>query len=508
MENHVIALDIGTQGTKCELFDSAMNVVAGAFEASRLISPKPGTVYQEADDVYGSCIRTIKEVVEKTNVRPGSICAIGCDGQMAGIIGVDTAGEAATYYDSWLDTRCGRYVDEMKSRAGKRIIEITGAPVSYTHGPKILWWKHERPDVYQKTCKFVLPHNYVTGKMCGIRGEEAVFDSTCIHFSGFGDNRRKEWSPELLQLFGIDPRKMGRIVKPFDCIGKTTHEFAQACGLIAGIPVVAGAGDTSASTFGSGMLRKGELLDCAGTSSSLCCVVDEYRPDTENETMIQMPLPMEGLWAPLAYMNGAGLCIRWFRDELTGTPNVSYDVLMEEAERVPAGSDGILFVPHFSGRVLPNNPFVKGSFIGLDWKHTRAHLYRAILEGIAYEYAYYHQVLQKLFPEMRFERMDIVGGGANSSLFASIKSDVLGIPVRTLTQCEAALLGTAVIAAHGIGLLDDYEPVLHQRSLDGKTFHPDESRHRSYEKHAREYLNVIRSLEKVYMSDIYEINQK
>ncbi|MCL2116954.1 MAG: FGGY family carbohydrate kinase [Planctomycetaceae bacterium] len=505
MEHYIIALDIGTQGTKCELFDSAMNVVAGAFETSRLISPKPGTVYQEADDMYGSCVRTIKEVVEKTNVRPESICAIGCDGQMAGIIGVDADGEAATYYDSWLDTRCGKYVDEMKTRAGKRILEITGSPVSYTHGPKILWWKHECPDVYRNVCKFVLPHNYVTGKMCGIRGDEAVFDSTCIHFSGFGDNLRKEWSGELLQLFEIDPCKMGRIVNPFDCIGKTTKAFAQECGLVGGIPVVAGAGDTSASTFGSGMFRKGVLLDCAGTSSSLCCVVDEYRPDTEHETMIQMPLPVDGLWAPLAYMNGAGLCIRWFRDEFTGTPNVSYDALAEEAEHIPPGSDGILFVPHFSGRVLPNNPHVKGSFIGLDWKHTRAHLYRAILEGIAYEYAYYHDVLQRLFPEMRFDHVDIVGGGANSSLFASIKSDVLGIPVRTLKQSEAALLGTAVIAACGVQLLDDYKPLLYQRSLEAKTFQPNEQRHRSYENYAREYLNLIRALEDIYRSDIYAL---
>ena len=394
MKNYVIALDIGTQGTKCALFDSEMNLIADAFEASRLVTPKPGMVYQEPDDIYGSCIRTIKTVMEKTNVRPETIAGIGCDGQMAGIIGVDATGEASTYYDSWLDTRCGKYVEQMKSRAGKRIMEITGAPVSFTHGPKILWWKNEQPETYRKTCKFVLPHNYVIGKMCGIKGEDAVFDYTCIHFSGFGDNLRGEWSKELLNTFQVDIGKLGRIVFPFDIVGTTTKKLAEECGLMEGIPVVAGAGDTSASTFGAGMLHQGVLLDCAGTSSSLCCVVDEFRPDTENETMIQMPLPIHGLWAPLAYMNGAGLCIRWFRDELTGKPNASYDELMEEAKNVPVGSDGILFVPHFSGRVLPNNPYVKGSFIGLDWKHGRGHFYRAIMEGIAYEYLFYYNVLK------------------------------------------------------------------------------------------------------------------
>ena len=227
MADYVIGVDIGTQGTKTTLFDTQMRVVATAFEPSKLISPKLGTVWQEADDLYLSCARTIKEVIERAQIAAKDVAAVGMDGQMAGIMGIDEQGEASTYYDSWLDTRCGKYMEEMRSRAGKREIEITGGPVTYTHGPKILWWKNEQPEAYAKTAKFVLPHAYIIGKMTGLRAQEAYFDYTCIQYSGFGDNAKKEWSDELLETFDVQKSKMARIVSPFDSVGKTTREFAR-----------------------------------------------------------------------------------------------------------------------------------------------------------------------------------------------------------------------------------------------------------------------------------------
>ncbi|MEF9988986.1 MAG: FGGY family carbohydrate kinase [Christensenellaceae bacterium] len=505
MKQYLIAIDIGTQGTKCILFDTEMNVIADSFEISNLISDKPGMLKQDPLEIYASCIHTIKAVMEKSDINPIEVCAIGIDGQMAGILGVDAQGEASTYYDSWLDTRCGKYVKEMKEKAGKKIIEITGGVTSYTHGPKILWWKNEQPCAYQNTHKFVLPHNYVIGKMCGLKGDDAVFDYTCIHFSGFGDNQKKEWSQELLEIFGVDKSKMARIVSPFEVVGKTTKEFARESGLIEGISVVAGAGDTAAGTFGSGLIEKGMLLDSAGTASVMCCVVDEYKPDTQNETMMQMPSPIDGLWLPLSYIGGGGLCVRWFRDEFTGKPAASYDELMTEAQEVSAGSEGVLFTPHFAGRAYPSNPYVKGSFIGLDWKHTRGHLYRAVMEGIAYEYDYYYSILKEQYPTVDFKKMYTIGGGSKSSLFNSIKSDVLGLPVTPYKQGETALVGSAVIAGYGTGVFSDYRKPLLKVSEEGSTVQPNMENNQAYKKYAREYLNVIKALDCIYKSDVYQI---
>jgi xylulokinase len=498
MGMHIIGIDIGTQGTKAALFNEQMDLVCTAFEESKLISPAPGTVWQEADDLYGSCARTTKELLEKSGVRGTDIAAIGVDGQMAGIMGIDSEGQASTYYDSWLDMRCGKYMDMMNERAGKRVIALSGGPVTYIHGPKILWWKHEHPEVYAKTAKFVTPQAYVVGRMTGLDAGNAYFDYTHLHFSCFADNANKRWSDELLETFDISADKFPRIVSPFEVIGKVTCEFAAISGLAEGVPVVAGCGDTAASTFGSGMFRRSMVQDCAGTASVLCSVVDRFVPDTEYATLVMMRSPVDGLFLPLAYINGGGMCVRWFRDTLSGKPAASYDELQAEAEVVPPGSEGITFIPHFSGRVLPNNPFLKGSFLGLDFKHTRGHMYRAVLEAVAYEYRYYLSVLRKLYPNDNFCEMITIGGGAKSPLFNQIKADVLGINVTTFEMGETALLGSAVIAGCGVGVLPDYKAPIERVMRKQAEFKADMERHAAYAPFADAYLAAMDTLTQFY----------
>lgn len=504
MAGYIIGIDIGTQGTKAVLFDQDMRIAASAFEQSKLISPKPGTVWQEADDIYGSCIRTIKQIVEAAQVKSADVLAIGVDSQMAGIMGVDAQGEAVTYYDSWLDNRCGLYMNKMREQAGRRVTEITGGPISYTHGPKIVWWKNEHPEAYRRIYKFVLPNGYVVGKMTGLTGENAYFDHTCIQYSGFGDNKNKVWSPELLNTFGIDGAKMARIVSPFEVVGGITKECAAATGLVEGIPVVAGSGDTAASILGSGLFENGMVLDCAGTASVLCSVVDSFVPDTEYETLTMMRSPVDGVWFPLAYINGGGLCLRWFRDEFTGTPPISYAELEEKAELLPPGSEGILFLPHFAGRNLPNNPRLKGSFVGLDWKHTSAHLFRAVMEGVAYEYHYYLKTLKSLYPGGDFRKMYISGGGAKSRLFNQIKADVLGVEAAPFLLGDTALVGIAAIAGVGAGVFDDYKAPIRKVMDTGEALCPDMDKNVAYEAYAAAYLQMIDSLDSIYKNPVFK----
>ncbi len=498
MSSYIIGIDIGTQGTKAALFNDDMELITTAFEESRLISPSPGTVWQEPDDLYMSCARTIKELLSKSGIAVSDVAAIGIDGQMAGIMGVDENGEASTYYDSWLDTRCSKYMEEMRTRAGKRIIELSGGPATYVHGPKILWWKNEHPEAYGKTAKFVLPHAYVVGRMTGLSGSEAYFDYTHLHFSCLADNAGKSWSEELLETFDIDKSKMARIVSPFDVVGKVTGEFAAVSGLVDGIPVVAGCGDTAASTFGSGMFERGLVLDCAGTASVLCSVVDRYVPDTGHETLTMMRSPVDGLFLPLAYINGGGMCIRWFRDTLSGKPAAGYKEIDKEAAAVESGSEGLIFIPHFSGRVLPSNTNLKGAWLGLDFKHTRGHMYRAVMESIAYEYRYYLSVLRSLYPNDDFKNMLTIGGGAKSGMFNQIKADVLGLGVTTFETGETALLGSAVIAAYGIGLLSDYKKPIRSVMKKGAEFAADMQRHIAYDLYAESYLKAIDQITPFY----------
>ena len=173
---YTAGIDMGTQGTKAALFTPDGRKVSEAFEKSRLIYGGPGQVCQNADDIYGSVLRTLSELMKKTKVLPEQVAAIGIDGQMAGIMAVDSDFEAVGPYDSWLDTRCEPYINKMKNKAEDEVIRRTGGQITYAHGPKILWRKAERQEEYDRTAKFVLPGVYAAGKLCGLKAENAWID--------------------------------------------------------------------------------------------------------------------------------------------------------------------------------------------------------------------------------------------------------------------------------------------------------------------------------------------
>lgn len=494
-ENYLIGVDIGTQGTKTSLFDTEGDTVAEAFEASRLISPSPGVVEQDADEIYSSVLRTIKEVMEKSGVDARKIAAVGMDGQMAGIMGIDEDWTAVTRYDSWLDTRCGKYIGMIKQRAEEAVIGTTGCPVTYAHGPKVLWWMHERPEEYKKIRKFVMPVTYVAGKMTGLKARQAYIDYTHLHFSGFGDVQKLEWSDELLRLFGADKGKMPEIVEPWKIVGHIKKEAADRCGLIEGIPVAAGCGDQAATSLGVGVTHKGIAFDVAGTASVFSWCVDAYKPDVKSKTLIFARSVIPDLWIPLAYISGGGLCLKWFRDRLTGGgAGVGFDTLDSEAASVPPGSEGLVFIPHFSGRTCPNDPDVRGSWIGLNWAHTRGHMYRAVMEGIAYEYACYLNILKNLLGDVSFSSVLAAGGGAKSKVFKSIKSNVLGIPYTTLKKGDMATWGSAVTAGYGVKIYRDLKTAAGRQDGHGEPISPDIAIHEKYGKYVEIYDRIFPAL--------------
>lgn len=492
---YLIGIDIGTQGTKTTLFSAEGKRIADAFEQSNLIKPSQGAVEQKPDEIYSSVLNTIKEVMLKSGVRPGDVQGIGMDGQMAGILGIDDEWNAVTPYDSWLDTRCEKYIRMIKDEAEDLVVGITGCPVTYAHGPKILWWKHERPEVYKKICKFIMPTTYAAGRLAGLKAPQAYIDNTHLHFSGFGDVKRNCWSDELVGRFGVDRRKLPEIVEPVKVIGCVTREAAAQCGLVEGIPVVAGCGDQTATSLGAGVTKKGISFDVAGTASVFSCCVDSFNPDVRHKTLLYARSVIPGLWIPMAYINGGGLCIRWFRENLTGMEKLmSYQELDEEASSLTPGSEGLLFLPHFGGRVCPNNPDVRGTWIGLNWGHGRAHMYRAILEGIAYEYAVYMKILKELVGDVSFSEVLSIGGGARSSVFNSIKADVLGIPYTTMANSDTATFGSAIVAGYGVNLYNDFEQPLQQQNFHMEKISFNEGRHKEYARYAEMYGKLFGQL--------------
>ena len=185
-----------------------------------------------------------------------------------------------------------------------------------------------------------------------------------------------------------------------------------------------------------------------------------------------------------------------------GIPPATYDRLQAEAAAISPGSEGLTFTPHFSGRVLPNNPHLKGSYLGLDFKHSRGHMYRAVLEAVAYEYRYYLSVMRRLYPEDDFREMTTVGGGAKSPLFNQIKADVLGVKVATFEMGEAALLGSAVIAGCGTGVLADYRKPIERVMRKQAEFQADMKNHMVYAPYADAYLKAMEVLTLFYKQTV------
>jgi xylulokinase len=446
----LIGVDIGTQGTKAALFDETGRVLATAFAASQLHRPATGVVEEDANRQYGSVCETIAACVRKAKVR--DIAGIGIDGQMAGVVGIGRDGRAVTPYDSWLDTRCAPQIRAMDKAAGEQVLAKTGCPPSFNHGPKILWWKQTRAKAYKRIHAFVQPGGYAAMRLCGLDANNAYIDKTYLHFSGFADNHRATWDAGLCRQFGVDIAKLPAIVDPQTVIGELSAEAAKACGLKSGVPVVAGCGDTAASFLACGAVTEGVGVDVAGTASVFAATTGSFRPDRKHRMVGCGRSAVPGLWHPYAYINGGGMNLEWFRREFGGR---SLELLDQLASEIKVNGDAPFFVPHLGGRVCPAQPDLRGAWVGLGWDHTMGHLYRAVLEGVALEYAAYQRVLRTLYPDFNLRELRITGGGEKSELWNGLKADVLQTTVVRVEQSVGAPTGSAMLAGWGVGVLKD-----------------------------------------------------
>jgi xylulokinase len=498
-ERCVIGIDIGTQGTKAALYDEAGACLATAFEPSRLRRPGPGLVEEDPERQVGSARRTIRACLARSRVDPRAVAGIGIDGQMAGLIGVGRDGRAVTPYDSWLDVRCAPYIERMARRAGDAVLRRTGHAPSYNHGPKILWWMRERPRTYRAVAAFVQPGGYAAMQLCGLGATEAFIDTTYLHFSGFADNRRARWDESLCRRFGLDPAKLPRIVSPESVVGGLAPAAARRCGLPAGVPVVAGCGDTAASFLACGAVREGIAVDVAGTASVFAATTRNFRHDAIHRTLGCGRAVAPGLWHPYAYINGGGMNLEWFRDAIGAGAAASRARLdlrgwdrRIAAIRPAAGLP--LFVPHLGGRVCPPEPCLRGAWVGLTWDHGVAHLYRAVLEAVALEYGLFKRIAEAMDPALRLREVRVTGGGERSEAWNRIKADVLGVPILRVERNEGAPRGAALLARWGVGLFPDLAAAADRWTRTTPACRPDPSRAAYYRERLDHYARLVDAL--------------
>jgi xylulokinase len=507
-KKYLIGVDLGTSATKAALYTVDGTLVADATVEVPIYYPEPAVVEQENEDFYNSAARTIRECITSSGADPVDIAAIAFDSQMAGIGAIDENHQSVSRFDSWLDMRCEPQIKYLDENYGELITRLTGCPPTCDHGPKILWWKEQRPESYKRAAKFVMPGGYVAGRMAGLKADQAFIDYTYIHFSALSDALEGQWSKEICTAVGIDQEKLPDIVEPWHVIGEVREEAARDFGLAVGTIIAAGCGDTAAGALGAGIVKPGMVFDTAGTASVFAGCTDQYAPDIKNRALLTMRSVIPGLWHPLAYIAGGGQALTWFRDKFfnavlgeTQPKKDLYQQLDALAGKAPLGASGLYFSPHLSGRICPATPEMRGAWVGFSFSHGQEHFYRAILESVAYEYAYYLHILKDLIPNLNLMEARVIGGGAQSSLWNQIKADVLGVPYLRLTRSEFGTWGAAMIAGKAAGLYDDLADVAYEHAVAaGNPAEPNWENNDRYQTHIKRYIELQESLTDVFGS--------
>jgi len=447
---YFLGIDVSTTATKALLMQADGKVVGVASSEYGYETPQPLWAEQHPELWWRATVASIRQVLARTQVAPAAIQSVGLTGQMHGLVLLDAEGQVLRPAILWNDQRTGAECDRIRALLGKeRFIQITGndALTGFT-APKILWVQNHEPELWARVRQILLPKDYVRFRLAGEYATDKAGGSGTALF----DLRTRRWSGTVVEALGIDRDRLPRTFEGMAVTGQITPQAAEATGLRTGTPVVGGGGDQAAAAVGTGAVVEGVVSLSLGTSGVVFAATD--RPIVEPEGRLHAfchALP--GKWHLMGVMLSAGGSLRWFRDALA--PGSDFDALLEPAASMPPGSDGLLFLPYLTGERTPHpDPQARGAFAGLTVRHTRAHLTRAVLEGVAFG-------LRDSLELMRgaglgeIHQVRITGGGARSPLWRQILADVLGVELVTVNTVEGAAYGAALLAAVGAGAFRD-----------------------------------------------------
>jgi len=488
---YLAAIDAGTTGERTVIFDTQGNIVAWKYLEHPSYFPKPAWVEQEAADWWNGVYKTSRAVLkeaEDKEVTPDMIAGVSVTNQRETIVPVDEGAEPLHRALVWQDRRTIPQCQWIKGRIGEdTVYRITGLMVDpYFSAPKILWIKENKPEIYGKTHKFLLVHDYLIAKLAQVFVTGWDNASRTMLF----DIRRLRWSDKLLNGMEIDAEKLPEPHPSGRRIGEITREAAEETGFAEGTPVICGGGDQQCGAIGVGVVRQGRIKATTGTGTFILSFLDKPSLDPKRRVLCSCH-GVPGKWVQEASMFSTGTIYRWFRDQFGHLEKMMaefveadpYEMLNREAAASPAGSKGILLLPHFVGAGAPYwNPYARGALVGLALGHTRSDLIRAILEGVALEIRKNIEVMKELGTPL--EEMRVTGGATRNPNFNQIQSDVYGLPVLRGRVEESTALGCAILAGVGTGIfkgvpeaadrmvqiVERYEPRLENKEIYDKLF--------------------------------------
>ena len=444
----VLGIDVGTGGTRALVVDETGRILSSATEEHiPFASPQPAWAEQDPRDWWRAATVAIGKALEAAHVPPSSISCVGFSGQMHGAVLLDERDEVIRPSLIWCDQRTEAQSDELHKLFGRdRLIQLTCNPAltNFTL-TKMLWVREHEPQNWARVRKVMLPKDYVRLRL----GADAAIDVADASGTLLLDVAKRKWAGEVLSKTGMDSKILPKLYESPDVCGKVSQIGAKESGLAPDTPLVAGAGDQAAGAVGIGIHRPGTVSATIGTSGVVFAATDRPALDPLGR-LHTFCHAIPNRWHVMGVTQAAGLSLRWFRDQLwNGHPSGDpYDLMCEAAARVDPGCDGALWAPYLMGERTPHlDPNARAAFVGLTASHTRAHLIRAVLEGVAFSLKDTFTILDEIGVPAKQVRLG--GGGARSRLWRQIQADVYGKEVEILAAEEGAAYGAAILAGVG-----------------------------------------------------------
>jgi xylulokinase len=450
MQKHVLGIDVGTGGTRAVIMDESGRIVASATEEHEAFaSPQIGWAEQRPEDWWRAAKIAVRKAMEIGKMRGEQIACVGFSGQMHGAVMLDNSDEVVRPALIWCDVRTDKQCKELSERIGaEKLIQLTcNPPLANFTLTKLMWTRENEPNNWARVRSVMLPKDYVRLKLTGERATDLADASGTLML----DVARRKWSAEVLQAVEMDQSLLPSLHESPEVCGEISAEGAEATGLKAGTPVVAGAGDQAAGAVGMGIAMPGAVSATIGTSGVVFAATDRPALDPRGR-LHTFCHAIPGRWHVMGVTQAAGLSLRWFRDcfgSISAEQNGdSYDHLTAEAATVPAGAEGLLWAPYLMGERTPHlDPNARAVLVGLTASHTRAHVIRAILEGVTFSLRDTFTIFGEMNVPVNCIRLG--GGGARSPLWRQIQADIYGREVEIVEAEEGAAYGAAMLAGVG-----------------------------------------------------------
>ncbi|HLO51524.1 MAG TPA: gluconokinase [Kamptonema sp.] len=497
---YAIGVDIGTTSTKAVVFTEKGEQVHQHSIDYPLSAPMTGAAEQDPEEIFTAVVQSVKLVVKNSAINPSEILCLSFSAAMHSLIAIDSSNKLLTKSITWADNRSAKQANSLKQdEKGRAIYHRTGTPI-HAMSPlvKLIWLRNEQPDLFEKSAKFISIKEYVFYRIF----QTYIVDYSMASATGLMDLKELVWDKEAMEIAGITEQHLSKLVPTTHIVDSMNEVIAAEMGISANTPIVIGASDGVLSNLSVGAISPGIVAVTVGTSGAVRAVINQHRTDVKERLFCYVLT--DNYWVIGGAVNSGGIILRWIRDNL-GENEVAiaqqqdrdpYDLLISLAQTVPPGAEGLIFHPYLAGERSPLwNANASGSFVGMTLRHTKAHLIRAMLEGIVLNLYLVAQALQEEIGE--FKTIMATGGLMKNIFFRQLLADIFNCEINVPNSYESGSLGAAVLGLYALGKIPDLNAVS-QMLGQSSQYQPIPENVEVYQKIIPMYTRILQQLQGEY----------